>query len=391
MILNSTNLLTNPELGYYICNNQIFNSKIEACIYSTKTGHPIEWKFNDDTFSKHSWQIEPEHSLDYYYDRRAREIREKYDYIVVSYSGGADSHNLLTSFLRQGLHVDELLINVFEKSNNIYVKNPDIKDNWNYAAEYSLQIYPRLEEIRNQSPKTKISIIDMSDAVFDSLKRAGDASWVMDKKEVLNVSGVTRYNYVWFKDIKKKFDKDKKIAMVMGNDKPMTLIKDNKFYLLFYDNIANISMAQEHLTDHPNAKVEMFYWNPDCCEMIAKQVHVIKKWLEYNPHMKPLWTPKDRAEFNRNNGLYHHAILRTLIYTTWNNSWFQTKKGRSGWYNEIDTWFHKSYNETKEYQIWKEGLAYVEQNATPYLYYDEYGMAAGLRGFNKMYLIGDIK
>jgi hypothetical protein len=122
--------------------------------------------------------------------------------------------------------------------------------------------------------------------------------------------------------------------------------------------------------------------------MICKQAHTIKKWLEINPNMRPIWTPKTRAEFNKNLGLYHHAILRTLVYTTWNTSWFQTKKGRSGWYNEIDTWFHKLYKDSIEYQIWKEGLKYVETNAAPYVYYDEYGMAAGLNGFNKMYLVG---
>ena len=389
--INLKSLISNPELGYYTCDGKIFTSKIEACIYATKTSKSIDWIFNDEIFSSYNWSDEPEHSLDYYYDKRARELREKYDYIVISYSGGADSHNLLQSFLRQNLFVDELVVNVFEKSNNIYVKDPNITDNWNYAAEYSLQIYPRLDEIRNQSPRTKINVVDMSDAVFDSLRKAGDASWIIDKKEVLNVSGVTRYNYVWFKDIKKKFDKDKKIALILGNEKPMTLIKDDKFYVLFYDVSANISMAQEHLTEHPNAKVEMFYWNPDCCDMICKQAHVIKKWLEMNPQMKPIWTPKTRAEFNKNLGLYHHSILRTLVYSTWNTSWFQTRKGRQGWYNEIDTWFHKLYSDTPEYGIWKEGLNYVETNAAPYVYKDEFGMPAGLNGFNKMYLVDKIK
>lgn len=383
--------LLNKELGYYICDQKIFNSKIEACIYSTQNKKSLEWIFNDEVFSKYPWYIEPEETLDQLYDQRAREIREQNDYVIVSYSGGADSHNLLTSFIRQNLHVDEILVNVFEKSNRIYVKDPNIKDNWNYAAEYSLQIYPRLEEIKNQCPRTKITIVDMSDAVFDSLKKADDASWVMDKKEVLNVSGVTRYNYVWFKDVKKKFDKDKKIVMVMGNDKPMTYIKDNKFYLTFLDSMANISMAQEHLSEHPNARAEMFYWSPNCTKMIAKQAHVVKRWLEHNPQMLPIWTPKSRIEFTKNNGRYHHGILRTLIYTTWNNDWFQTGKGRSGWYNEIDTWFHRGYKDTNEYHIWLEGLKYVEKHASDYVYQDEYGMAAGLRGFFKSYYVGEMK
>jgi hypothetical protein len=380
----------NPELGYYRCDEKIFTSKIEACIYSIKKNRPVEWIFNDDVFSNFDWSVEPSCSLDELYDQRARQIREKYDYVIVSYSGGADSHNLLTSFIRQGLHIDEIIVNVFEKTNKLYKDNPNIKDSWNYGAEYKLQIYPRLNELKYLIPKTKINVVDMSDAVFQSLSSAGDASWVMDKRETLNVSGVTRYNYVWFKDIKKNFDKDKKIVLVLGEGKPMTYIRNNKLYLVFIDKIANVITAQEHLTDHPNAVAELFYWHPESMPMIAKQAHVIKKHLLADQRLRQIWTPRDRAEFDENSRKYYHQILRNIIYTTWNEEWYQADKGKSGWYDDIDEWFHQLYKDTREYAIWLEGIRYVEKEAGHYVIRDKDGVPQGLKSFIKRYCVGEL-
>jgi hypothetical protein len=93
----------NKVIGYYSCGTQLFASKIEACIHGTKTKIPVKWHFNDETFDNYPWHIEPSESLDDLYDRRAREIREKYDYIVLAFSGGSDSNNILEAFIRQNL------------------------------------------------------------------------------------------------------------------------------------------------------------------------------------------------------------------------------------------------------------------------------------------------
>lgn len=383
------NYIPSPELGYYVCDQKIFTSKIEACIYSTTHKKPIQWIFNDDVFSKYRWDIEPQESLDQLYNRRSKSIREQYDYVALSYSGGADSHNILESFLRQGLFIDEILVNVFEKANKISKLDATVTDNWNYGAEYALQIYPRLNEIKSRSPNTKITVVDMSDAVFDSLKKADDASWVMGKRETLNVSGATRYNYVWFKDIKNQFDKNKKIVLLVGEGKPMTFIKDNSYYIAFSDKSANTVTGQEHLLEHPNTTLELYYWHPNSLDIMCKQAHVIKKWLLSNPTMIQLWEPKSRQDYDSNHGKYHQKLLRNIIYTTWNNSWYQTDKSKLAWYSEIDTWFHELYSETKEYQIWLEGVKYVANNAGEYVHRNlQTNRAEGLTGFIKTYHIG---
>ena len=357
------------KLGYYSCNGQEFSSKINACLYSVQVKKPINWHFNDEVFNSIDWSIEPTETLDELYDQRARELREQYEYIIISYSGGSDSHNILVSFLRQGLHVDEVIINTMDKgtrkSTEININN---KENKNAAAEYDLQTFPRLKELEQISPTTKITVVDLTDHLFSSLEKTGDGSWILEKREGVNIAGATRFNYIHFNEIRKTFDKEKRIALIVGLDKPRTWIKDNIFYVGFNDRAANIITVAEHIKDYTNSSVEFFYWSPSCVKMMIKQVHVIKKYVEAFPENRKYW---DLAllpdNYNKIYRILHERILRTLIYTTWDENWYQADKALKDWYSEFDAWFYEGHTDTKAYHIWMEGLKYMEHTLSPYL------------------------
>lgn len=382
-----TNLF-NKHLGYYTVGNSIFESKNEAVMYANKTNQKISWYFNDEVYDNYPWTKEPDTSLDDLYDKRARELREKYDYLVLSYSGGSDTHNILSCFLRQNLFLDEIVVNINAKINRIIVNDPNITGNWNYGAEYKLQIYPRLEEVRNISPGTKITVVDTSDSIIESMNNAGDASWVIGKKEALNISAVTRYNYLYFNDIRKKFDKNKKIAVIVGVEKPLSYISKNKFYVVFSDKMANLTPAQQHFEEYTNTQTEYFYWHPTTADIVCKQAHTIKNWLSKNPRYLNLWTPRDKTEFYSNHKLIQ-SIIKNVIYTTWNKNWFQVEKDTMFWHGEIDAWWHKFYKDTKEYAIWKEGIDYIAKNSGQYVY-EKNGVKDGLINFGKTYYVGDV-
>jgi hypothetical protein len=188
-------MVINKNLGFYKVGNLEFESKIQAYLYANDTKQQVDWNFNDEVFSSYDWTAEPSESLDYFYDKRARELREKYDYLMLSYSGGADSHNALMSFIRQGLHIDEIIVNTLEKGwERFTVIDPTITSSSNNGAEHYLQTIPRLKEIANLIPHTKITICDLTDHVYDSFNKVGDASWVLGKMEALNPIGITRFN-----------------------------------------------------------------------------------------------------------------------------------------------------------------------------------------------------
>lgn len=374
------------KLGYYICGGIEFDSKIRACLYSLKVNKPVAWYFNNDVFGKHDWSIEPTETIDELYDARSRQLREKYDYIMLSYSGGADSHNILMSFVRQGIHIDEIVVNTMHKQVKDSVDlNPNNKDPKNAAAEYYLQTKPRLKEVVPLIPKTKITILDLSDHLFDLLENVGDGSWVLDKREQVNIAGATRFNYTHYIDVRNNFDKGKKIGLIIGLEKPRTFIENGVFHIAFHDRAANQVTVAEHNKDYTNSNVEYFYWNPTCVKMITKQVHIIKKWLEATPHMQQHWERKNitGASFR----YVHERVLRGIIYTTWDNNWYQADKAVKDWWSEFDSWFYDGHANSKAFMVWKEGIDYLEDILDLYIKRDEAGIADGLKGYTHVYPI----
>lgn len=381
--------IIHKELGYYVCDQKIFSSKIDACIYSTKNKKSVKWVFNNDVFDSYPWHIEPEESLDELYDRRARDIREKYDYVVLAFSGGGDSNNVLESFLRQNLLIDEIVVNVMGERNTMTTHDHRIMSNWNEGAEFNLQTLPRLEYVRNVSPKTKISIVDLSNHVFDFLSGFGDEGWLSYTRERLNVSGLMRHNFLHFKEIRKRFDKDKKIAMVLGIEKPRTYIKGNMFRMMFSDKAVNIATVSEFIEDYTNTGIEYFYWHPSCAKMIAKQAHVIKRFVELTPKYREAWKPKNLEDLFKKHRSIQERVLRPLLYSSWRPTYWQSDKSTLDWYSEIDNWFTEGHKNTREFAIWQAGLKYVQENAQDWMIPGNDNL--GLKSFMYAYDIGEIK
>lgn len=378
--------MINKELGFYVCNGQEFSSKIRALLYSNEVNKPVDWLFNDRVFQSYDWTIEPSESLDELYDRRARQLRNQYDYLILSYSGGADSHNILMSFVRQGLHLDEILVNHFEKAAGKFVDlNPANTEAKNAGAEHYLQTIPRLKEIAPRIPKTKITLADMSDHLFDMMEGSGDASWILSRREGINPAGTTRFNYLHLTEVRKKFDKEKSICMVVGVEKPRTAITTNgDLVMRFVDRAANQLTVAEHLKDYTNSTAEFFYWSPNCVPMLIKQGHVIKKYLSANPAMQHHWyAPNITFETVR---LVHERVLRSMLYTTWDTSYWQADKATADWHSEFDQWFETGYGNTKAVNVWKEGVEYVNTKLSNFV--NDSG--DGLKHYTKYYNLGPI-
>ena len=379
------------NLGYYLCDSKEFTSKIQACLHAEKVNKPLTWIFNNHIFEKNDWKTEPIESLDSLYNQRARELREKYDYLILSYSGGADSLNILMSFIRQNLLIDEIIVNTMDKGNNKYtIINQNIRNPKHAASEHYLQTLPRLKEVENMIPRTKITIVDLTDNLFDSFTKAGDASWILDKREGLNPLGATRFNYIHFSEIRKKFDKDKKIALVLGIEKPRTFIHSNgNFYMRFTDRATNLVTVAEHIQNYTNSSVEYFYWSPDSCRLLTKQAHIIKRWLEAFPNNQHMWIGKTLTA--KKYRLVHERLLRNILYTTWDDNWYQADKATKDWYSEFDAWFIDGHAGTNAHTIWLNGVKYLEENAKSFVKAGDDGIKDGLSVYSHNYEIGPMR
>lgn len=384
--------MINPELGYYYCNGISFSSKVNALLYSKTVNQPVEWDFNNKEFYAYDWFIEPEESLDELYNKRARELREKYDYLILSFSGGSDTNNILEAFIRQNLHIDEIVTNhLTSATKKTTILDTNVKNSWNFAAEHQLQAVPRLQYIKDKLPKTKITVLDVSDIVLNSMSDFDDVDWVLGRNDHLSIGQLFRYNYHHFSEMRKQFDKNLKIAIIVGLDKPKTKIVNNKFYIFFSDTTANITTINDFNDEYTNIKTELFYWSPSCLPMLCKQGHVIKRWLEQNPQMQYAWVLKPGVmngyEMAR---LVHEKALRSVIYTTWNEKWFQTDKSTQWWHTEFDSWFRNDPTFTREYDLWKRGINYLADKL-PDMMQMKNGVPDGMRVFKHEFCLGEMK
>jgi hypothetical protein len=375
----------NRNSGYYVCNGVEFNSKVDAMLFSKVSNQPVQWMFHQDFFSKYPWHIEPAQTLDELYDKRSRELREKYDYIILSYSGGSDSNNILESFLRQGLHIDEIVTNHMSgATSKMTVLNPAVKDSWNFAAEHDLQAMPRLKYVSEKSPRTKITILDVSGDVRNSMLGFDDVDWVLHRNDHLSIGQLFRYNYFHFGSIKKQLDKNLKVGIIVGLDKPKTYLdKDNNFMMFFNDATANITTIDDFNTDYDNTSVELFYWSPEAADILCKQCHIIIRWLEKSPRMQEVWKHAHAFEFRK----HYEPILKQLIYTTWDNNWFQAEKSSSWFHTEFDTWFRNDQSLKKEQENWKRGIQYLIDSVPDQIIYGKTGRPESLKQFKYEYLI----
>lgn len=371
------------DLGYYICNGIEFTSKINACIYAETVNKPVNWFFKNHIHDVFPWEIEPPETLDQLYDRRCRELREKYDYIILSYSGGSDTNNILESFMRQNLHIDEIVTNhITEATEKLTVLNPRNTHPSNFNAEHQLQAVPRLKEIYNKLPRTKITVLDVSKAVISALD-GKEEDWVLNRREGVSVGMVFRYNHFYFSEVRKQFDKNLKICIIVGIDKPRTFIKDGIFYMRFTDSAVNMSSIADH-NEYPNAKIEYFYWNDPV--IVAKQAHVVKHWVEERPVIRRMWENVTFETYRK----YHEPWLKSIVYTTWKTEWFQADKAVGGWHCEFDQWFHMSMKDTKNYEVWRRGIDYLSKAASKSLMFKN-GQPDGLQPISHVYKIGEMK
>lgn len=376
----------NKKLGYYVCDGQEFNSKINCAIHATQVNKPMSWVFNEDAFSKYDFSQEPAESLDELYDRRARELREKYDYIVLSYSGGSDSHNILMAFHRQGLHIDEVVTNwVFEASKKFTIINELVDDAWNQNAEFELNAREKLQWIADHMPKTKVTLYDCSKQIYTYFAKAKDPTWVTEHVEPLNPAATQRYNPLQIKDIRNRIDKENSIGFIVGVDKPLSLIIDGKLYLRLRDKTANIVPSNAYLDQYDNSTIEYFYWAPESCAMLAKQGHVMLQYLNTNKQYQLIWSPSEID----NRRTAQETLMRHMIYTNWDDSWFQTKKPTHDWYSELDYWFIEQFKNTPAGRNWQAGVDYLESSVDKSLQ-----LTTGKKGlatfYSPLYYIGDI-
>jgi hypothetical protein len=291
------------KYGYYTAGpfNHITTSKLEAIEWCMPQKSWPTWHLHDEVFASYDWTQEPTQSLEELYQQRARELRARYDYLIVKYSGGYDSHNMLMSFLSQGIVPDEIL--------NFYHSYDD--DTNVLGQEWRLQTGPQLQQILTDFPQIKLRRVDLTPLVLDHMNNGqfeNDCYFHLGRAVIRpNAFVRTKFSSL-VRDLAELKNQGKKIRLLQGTDKPRLRYHDKKFILNFYD-----TASDSPVQDIENDDIEWFYWSADSATMLIKQAHVAKRyWMHHIEQLQ-----HKGATWDNNLGWvlpHNHDPLCRLIY-----------------------------------------------------------------------------
>lgn len=359
--------MTNKDkLGYYLVGDLKFYSKLDAAHVSVKTNQPLTWHFNDEIFSSYDWTVNPNESLPELYRQRAQQLRDKYDYLVLWYSGGADSDNILNTFVDNNIRLDEAagLVNMEATGDTYGYLNAEI---------YHLTA-PKIEHIRNTSQSwLRHTIVDICKITVDYFtNQSNKFDWIYKSNQYVNPNYTARTQVVktqkhWMDMI----NAGKRIGFIHGVDKPKIVGFNGRFYLVFRDILDAAAITHSQIDDFPGLFDEMFYWTADLPTMVIKQAHVIKNFLKQLPAESPfLSTVKnDRHPAIAINGRMHWITtdgIHTALYPNWHPVPYQVKPG-SLIFSPRDKWFFDLPDNDIAKQTWRRGLDYRWQNTPNFL------------------------
>lgn len=347
--------MKNPDnFGYYQICDLKFYSKLEAIEYHQKTGHHPHWNFNETVFSSMDWTQEPAESLSELYRQRAQQLRDQYDYIVLWYSGGADSENVLCSFLDNDIKLDEV-------ASFVNYEATQEKINYLNAEIYEVAI-PRIEEAKKHQPHLVHRLVDLCQITMDEWNNNTNRfDWIYHFNTMLTVSSVGRQNLpLKIAEWRNLFDQGKKVAFVFGADKPrITQTTDGNFTFRFVDMADGMVGAGTQIANNPCYNPEFFYWTPDFPKIVIKQGHVIKKYLKHATSTSSWITEKksDLASKIIDGKIWWLNMdgVHSLIYPKWKPVPYQFKPP-SPLFTPRDTWFWKLNDSVIAYQNWQSGL-----------------------------------
>lgn len=280
-------------LNYYSVSDKLFKNKLFALSYfdNSDREHKVKWHLPayENYLSSIDISLDPQESLKTVYLQRALYLREKYDYLVLFYSGGYDSHNILETFLLNNIPLDEVCIYQHSKSrilasfNKLEVLIPDYYEPLKAAipqAEYLIAQY---------APKTKLTVLENFEEKYVEFWKSQTSL----NKKLVNCSsiGILHKFNVRTKDVTllnpswRNLLQNKKLAFIYGKEK--VRLKENKLGVFFQlSDIDLVDHVDIHfinsLIDLPN-NIELFYM---CPKIHLKQAHEIIKHNNYSNILK---------------------------------------------------------------------------------------------------------
>ena len=305
--------------GWYVIGDRLFTRKLEALIYASKTKEEITWDFNKNIFSHQCTMPRLDISLKEMYHQRALQLREKYDYLILAYSGGADSDTILHAFIDNNIPIDEvwcdwpttlLEIRKYELSYS--------KESNNMASEWPLVIKPSLDALRISNPEIKIHLSDCFENPTEE-----------DREDTFSVVSIPS-NYIstkrfrYIQEYVYTLPRNESAAVIYGIDKCIPYRLGNEYGFVFSDSSVFTKSDEIKGKRH---NIESFFWTPNFPSIVVQQAHRVWDYLKLNPvfmeerfkTQKTYWMDREKS-FDK--------VIKQICYPDWDMSKHQVDKSR---------------------------------------------------------------
>ena len=210
--------------GVYRANGKLFINKLEAILEANASCTWVEWDYHDHIFGRCRWDQEPPVDLHELYKQRALQLREAYDHLVLFYSGGVDSWNILNTFVKNNILLDEIYMwGAFEAEEKNYHQVGWSTDPGYYTRE-TKQSLPLVKKLVAEK-KTKVNVYDWTK---DILEAANDRDWIWRAGVRFDPTCMVRSRFhKVFREHNELVHRGKKVGFVFGVDKPRLLRDDH--------------------------------------------------------------------------------------------------------------------------------------------------------------------
>jgi len=314
----------------------IFLRKYEALEFASKHNYTVRFHFYDHVWDSFDRSLLGKISLPALYAERAKQLRDKYDHLVLHYSGGSDSHNILHTFLTNNIKLDEIMVRWPKHwlDGKFYTANNKDTSAKNAPSEYDYAIKPTLEFIRNKHPEIKITIVDYTDGLHDYTDSESIEKKLMSANITRFALGSVTMRLSDTSNEQILTAGKRNTGHMIGVDKPALYLQNNNIYMYFGDLMfENCGMPE-------GVNVEPFYWTGEFPLLPMEQAYQVAMFIKQNKHHAALLnSPNKPVDQILRDFHVQFDLMKGILYKhSWDFTRFQAGKpnmDRSDWYSWI--------------------------------------------------------
>ena len=360
MFINQDIPNSRKKCGYYELNGNNYINKFHA-LSRCKNGEWPRFIFNDEIYSKYNFSQEPKEDLYELYKKRAIQLRQKYDNVLIYFSGGIDSLVIMRTFLENNLKIDGVIVVGSWKVDGKLGGAP----NWNTLEQNNVAI-PLLNAMEKEyNVKLNVRFIDAVDTFYNYK----DENYVWSLGGNLIGPRMYAWNHIWKDPWLQTFLMKGNTCSIKGIDKPRVFIEDGIWKFGFLDLLVNDGTPSGELNSKQDWDIqEYFFWTPDVPEIVIKQAHIVIDYIEQNctvDELKKIAVKDasfDRGKFNKYaDPLIYGRYVKQKIGGE--KTYFSLSKPLSAGLIQKDLWFHQlGDDETKkQFDVWLAGVNLLQK------------------------------